>query len=78
MDQPVCYGGRRTLVVPFQAPCISARVQWPCWAGGAAVQPEEEEEQLELGRQPGECLSGQLRDRQHPQFFTVHISMCKN
>lgn len=63
MDQPVCCRGRRNLEVPSQAPCIPAQVQWPCWAGGVAGQPEEEEPLL--AHQSEEYLSEQLRNREH-------------
>lgn len=73
MDQPVCCGGRQTLEVPSQAPCIHARVLWPCWAEGVAGQPKEDGEPL-LAHQSEEYLSEQLRDREHLELFTVHIS----
>lgn len=74
MNQPVCYGGRWTLEVPSQAPCIPARVQWPCLGGGVAGQPEEEEEEDPLlVHQSEEYLSEQLRDREH-SLIIIHCA----
>lgn len=68
-DQPVYGGEKRTLEVPYRAPCIPGRAQQPCWEEWVAGQPEEEEVfQSEV------CLSEQLWGREHPFIYNRHFT----